>query len=126
MSETGDAQLVKGKFREIYSRHQTYNAFSFNEFLSEVTSAKNLLTRYVKGTLGIGEGGLINTIVCIANAVGPDSCQIFETPLIVEKQYSVIRAILHHMGLPYSPGQLHPGMNAYLQTLDYKVRFYSV
>ena len=119
-----DAPGVKERLREVYTRSREYNAFSFNEFLGIVASAKNMVTRYTKGTLSSGEGPLVNSIVVLANTLGPDTCKAFEIPVITEPHYSIIRAVLHHMGLPYEQGPLDQDMSDFLASLDYKVRFY--
>ena len=119
-----DAPGVKERLREVYTRSREYNAFSFNEFLGIVASAKNMVTRYTKGTLSAGEGPLVNSIVVLANTLGPDTSKVFEIPVITEPHYSIIRSILHHMGLPYEQGPLDQDMSDFLASLDYKVRFY--
>lgn len=113
---------VKDQFRDIFTRHQRYNALAFSEFMSVVMSTKNMLTRYTKGTLSCHEGMLINNIVIISNTIGRDTTLIFETPAIVEAHYSVVRAILHHLGLPYSAGPLDESMKSTLFNLDYEMR----
>lgn len=118
-----DAPLsVKDQFKDIFCRHRPYNAYAFIEFMSVVMSTKNMITRYTKGTLSCNEGMLINNLVIISNTIGKDTTLIFETPAIVETHYSVVRAILHHLGLPYSAGPLCDSMKKTLFKLDYEMR----
>lgn len=105
---------VKEQFRDVFVRHRPYNAFAFSEFMSVVMSTKNMLTRYTKGTLSCPEGMLVNNIVIISNTIGKDTTVIFETPAVVETHYTVVRAILHHLGLPYSEGEKDKMMAASL------------
>jgi hypothetical protein len=113
---------VKAKFREIYERHNVYNALAFGEFMSVIMSTKNMVTRYSKGTMSCSEGVLVNNIVVLSNTVGVDTCEIFETPTIVEQQYCIVRAILHHLGLPYSGGPLSPQMRVCLALVKHELR----
>lgn len=113
---------VKDQFRDIFTKHRPYNALAFSEFMSVVMSTKNMLTRFSKGTLSCNEGMLVNNIVILSNTIGKDTTLIFETPAIVETHYSVVRAILHHLGLPYSAGPLDETMKRILFELDYEMR----
>lgn len=113
---------VKEQFRELFAAHRPYNALAFSEFMSVIMSTKNMLTRYAKGSMSCDEGVLVNNIVIISNTVGRDTAFIFETPAIVEDHYKVVRAILHHLRLPYAPGPIDESMKSTLNRLDKEMR----
>ena len=105
---------VKQVLRETWCHHQPFTTLAFADFLGVVASAKNMLTRYQKGTMSCSEGVLVNAVVVIANAVGGDTSLVFTTPELNEAQYPVIRSILHALGLPYVAGPLDERFTTYL------------
>lgn len=119
---TGEEIRVKQVLRETYCRHQPFTTLAFADFLGVVASAKNMLTRYQKGTMACGEAVLVNAIVTLANAVGGDTTVIFTTPELNELQYPVVRSILHFLGLPYEAGPLDERFTAYLNGVAAGVR----
>lgn len=101
----------------LYLKHCAYNAVAYEEFCKLVLSTKNLLTRFSKGSLISHEGILVNNIVIISNRLGPATAEVFEIPTIIESQYAVVRSIMHHLALPYRPGNRDERMTQLLISL---------
>lgn len=114
---------VNEVLREVYTRHQVFTTIAYAEFLGTIASAKNMLTRYAKGTMAAPEGALVNALVVLANVVGPDVSEIFTTPCLNEEHYPVVRSVLHFLGLPYEAGRRDSHFTSYLATLRNTERF---
>lgn len=117
MQDTGVVEETVSPMLLLYAKHCAYNAVAYDEFCKLVLSTKNLLTRFSRGSLISHEGILVNNIVIISNRLGPATAEVFEIPVIIESQYAVVRAIMHHLGLPHRPGNRDERMTQLLISL---------